>query len=111
MERGFEELLREIAEWNPDWLGVYLEHARHLRTDAALRERWKQRTPEEDESAREHLEKQQARGEIRDDVSLEAIARFLGLIADGIALQTSAGFPVDVDLVLGLIRDAIAPRK
>ncbi len=110
-ERGFEALLRVIAEENPDWLGVYLEHARHLRTDPELRERWKNRTPDEDQSAREHLEKLQASGEIRADLSPEAIGRFLGLIADGIALQTSAGFPVDVEPVLGLIRDAIAPRK
>jgi hypothetical protein len=28
-----------------------------------------------------------------------------------VALQTSAGFPVELDPVLGLIRDALAPRK
>ena len=44
-------------------------------------------------------------------MSPDAIGLFLGLMVDGVALQTSAGFPVDVDLVLGLIRDALAPRK
>ena len=110
-EQGFEGLLRVIAEENPDWLGVYLEHARHLRTDPELRKRWKNRTPDEEQTARNHLTALQARGEIRDDVSPDAIGLFLGLMVDGVALQTSAGFPVDVDLVLGLIRDALAPRK
>jgi AcrR family transcriptional regulator len=111
MERGFEALLREIAEWNPDWLGVYLEHARRLRTDPALRERWKQRDAEGDARALAHMQALQARGEVRDDVPAETIGRFIGLIVDGIGLQTSAGFPVDVEPLLGLIRDAIAPRK
>ena len=110
-EHGFEALLREIAEETPDWLGVYLELARRLRTDPALRERWKNRAPEEDRSALEHMQALQARGEIRDDLPPAAIGRFLGLVADGMALQTSAGFPVDVEPVLGLVRDAIAPRK
>jgi AcrR family transcriptional regulator len=111
IERGFEALLREIAEWNPDWLGVYLEHARHLRTDPALRERWQNRSSEHDLAALEHMQDLQARGEVRDDVPAETVGRFLGLLIDGIGLQTSAGFPVDVEPLLVLIRDAIAPRK
>ena len=111
VEGGFEAALREIAEENPDWLGVYLENARRLRTDAQFRERWKSRNPELEERAHEYLARLQAEGVIRDDLPLEHIGRFFGLIADGIALQTSAGFPVDVEPVLGLVRDAIAPRK
>ena len=41
----------------------------------------------------------------------DAIGAFLGLLVDGVALQTSAGFPVELDPVLGLIRDALSPRK
>lgn len=111
IDRGFEALLHEIAEENPDWLGVYLEHVRHLRTDPALRERWKNRTPDEDRTALEHMLALQASGEVRDDVPPETIGHFLGLVVDGIALQTGAGFPVDLEPMLGLIRDAIAPRK
>jgi AcrR family transcriptional regulator len=110
-ERGFEALLREIAEENPEWLGVYLEHVRHLRTDPKLRARWQNRTPEDDQRAQQHMLELQASGEIRDDVSPETIGKFLGLVVDGIALQTGAGFPVDLEPMLGLIRDAIAPRK
>jgi AcrR family transcriptional regulator len=110
-ERGLEALLREIAEENPDWLGVYLEHVRHLRTDPELRARWQNRTPDDDKRARDHMVELQESGEIRSDVSADTIGTFLGVFVDGIALQTSAGFPVDVEPMLGLIRDAIAPRK
>ena len=111
MEQGFEATLRVIANENPDWLGVYLENARRLRTDASFRERWKSRNPELEQRAHEYLAHLQEEGEVRDDVPLEQIGRFFGLIADGVALQTSAGFPVDVEPVLALVRDAIAPRK
>ena len=110
-ERGLEALVREIADENPEWLGVYLEHVRHLRTDPKVRERWQNRTPDGDQRALDHMLELQERGEIRDDVSADAIGKFLGVVVDGIALQTSAGFPVDVEPVLGLIRDAIGPRK
>ena len=111
VEQGFEATLRVIANENPDWLGVYLENARRLRTDASFRERWKSRNPELEQRAHEYLAHLQEEGEVRDDVPLEQIGRFFGLIADGVALQTSAGFPVDVEPVLALVRDAIAPRK
>jgi AcrR family transcriptional regulator len=111
LENGFEAAFREIAEENPDWLGVYLENARLLRTDAAYRERWKSRNPELEQLAHEYLTRQQTDGEIRDDLPPVDIGRFLGVIADGIALQTSAGFPVEVEPVIELVRDAIAPRR
>ena len=111
LEHGFEAAFRYIAEENPDWLGVYLENARLLRTDAAFRERWKSRNPELEQLAEEYLTRQQADGEIRDDLPAETIGRFLGLVADGIAVQTSSGFPVDIEPVLGLVRDAITPRQ
>ena len=111
VQQGWEEAIREIAEKNPDWLGVYLENARRIRTDADFRERWKQRSPELEQRADEYFERLLAEGELRDDVPLDQLGRFVALVADGVALQTGAGFPVDVEPVLGLLRDALAPRK
>ena len=110
MERGFEALLRVIAEENPDWLGVYLENGRRLRTDEEFRARWKSRNPEGEQRAHEYLARLQAEGNIRDDLPFEEIGRFFGLVVDGVALHVSMGFPVDVEPVLALVRDAIAPR-
>jgi AcrR family transcriptional regulator len=111
LERGFPALLHEIAGESPDWLGVYVEHVRRLRTDAKLRERWQARNVEFDRRALEHMQDLQKRGEVRDDLLPEEIGQFLGLVLDGIALQTSAGFPVDVEPILHLVADAIAPRQ
>lgn len=111
MDGGFEAVLREMAEQNPDWLGVYLENARRLRTDPEFRERWKSRNPELEQSAHEWLVGLQSEGKIRDDLPFEAIGRFFGLVIDGVAVNTSMGFPVDVEPILTLVRDAIAPRE
>lgn len=111
MDGGFEAVLREMAEQNPDWLGVYLENGHRLRTDPAFRERWKSRNPELEQRAQEWLLRLQAGGQIRDDLPFDAIGRFFGLVIDGVAVNMSMGFPVDVEPVLTLVRDAIAPRK
>lgn len=110
MEGGFEAVLREIAEENPDWLGVYLENGHRLRTDPAFRERWKTRNPELEQRAHDWLVGLQAKGQIRDDLPFEAIGRFFGLVIDGVAVNMSMGFPVDVEPILALVQDAIAPR-
>jgi TetR/AcrR family transcriptional regulator, transcriptional repressor of aconitase len=111
MGQGFEAALREIAEENPDWLGVYLENGRRLRTDEEFRKRWKERNPDLEERTHAWLAGLQERGEIRDDMTLEQVGSFFGLVLDGVALHVSMGFPVDVEPVLALLQDAIGPRK
>lgn len=107
---GFEAVLRTMAEENPDWLGVYLEMGRRLRTDEEFRKRWKSRNPELEQRAHDRLAELQSAGEIRSDLPLETIGCFFGLVVDGVALQVSAGFPVEIEPVLALVRDAIAPQ-
>jgi AcrR family transcriptional regulator len=111
VEGGFEAALRELAEENPDWLGVYLENGRRLRTDEEFRKRWKSRNPDLEKRTHDWLAGLQAKGEIRDDLPLDQIGSFFGLVLDGVALHTSMGFPVEVEPVLALVRDAIAPRN
>jgi TetR/AcrR family transcriptional regulator, transcriptional repressor of aconitase len=111
MEQGFEAALREIAEESPDWLGVYLENGRRLRTDEEFRKRWKSRNLDLEQRTHAWLAGLQERGEIRDDMPLEQVGSFFGLVLDGVALHVSMGFPVDVEPVLALVRAAIAPPK
>lgn len=80
-----------------------------LRTDPELRAEWSNRSPELIAELAEHLGQQQRRGELRSDVSVEAIGTFLGLVADGAVVHISAGYPVDVELVVTLVRSAIEP--
>jgi AcrR family transcriptional regulator len=109
---GHEAVVRHIVEDSPEWIGVYLDVSRMLRTDPELRKRWASLNPELQERLEQHYATLQKLGEIRDDVSLEAVGRFLGIVFDGIALQQAAGFssPIDVDGTIELLRSALAPK-
>jgi AcrR family transcriptional regulator len=108
LEHGYEDVIRYIDESEPEWLGVYLEIGRRLRTDDAFRERWRQRAPEVDRRLADEVQRLQEEGELRDDVEVETVGRFLGLVVDGIAMSRAAGFPTPplADLLL-LVGDAI----
>jgi TetR/AcrR family transcriptional regulator, transcriptional repressor of aconitase len=111
LERGYEDVIRYIDGSEPEWLGVYLEIGRRLRTDDDFRERWRQRAPEVDRRLADEIRRLQAEGELRDDVDVETVGRFLGLIVDGIAMNRAAGFPTPpLAELLTLVGDAIGGR-
>jgi AcrR family transcriptional regulator len=107
-EDGFDALLEAVTEHEPDWLAVYLEFGRRLKADAALRERWLAiAPPEARERSRAWIERGQASGELRADVSAEEISQFLGVVIDGIVAQRALGFdPPESDVVRRFVRDA-----
>jgi TetR/AcrR family transcriptional regulator, transcriptional repressor of aconitase len=110
LERGFEAIVRHVGEDDPEWIGVYLEVGRLLRTDPALRERWATLSNDvQDRIVARYVELQES-GEIRSDVSYETVLRFLGVVLDGLVTQQGAGFPVDVAGTLELVRSALAPE-
>ena len=109
-EQGFEALARTIAEEDPAWLGVYLEFQRLLRTDAALARKWhKARAGHEPEPVA-WLERERAAGRIREDVSQETLFHFLHTLLDGLVLARTSGAEVDVDSIVALVRESLAPR-
>ena len=110
LERGFEGVVRHFGEEDPDWIGAYLEVGRMLRTDPALREQWRARNPDVHAQIVEHLGQRRADGTDRSDVPLESVGMFLGVVLDGLAVQLGAGFPIDVDGTLELVRSALAPK-
>jgi AcrR family transcriptional regulator len=112
LEDGWEGVVRHIVEDDPEWIGVYLDASRMLRTDPELRERWRSLNPEGQEALEERYRALQEAGEIRDDVPLDTLGRFLGIVFDGIAVQQAARFstPIDVDGTLELLRSALAPK-
>jgi AcrR family transcriptional regulator len=106
---GFDALLEAITKDDPDWLAVYLEFGRRMRSDTELRERWKTMTPAE---ARERstawIEDGQAAGEIRSDLDANEIVRFLGVIVDGIVTERALGFEApQTGLLVRLTCDAL----
>jgi AcrR family transcriptional regulator len=112
LERGFEGVVRHIVEDDPEWIGAYLEVSRMLRTDPELRDRWRTLNPEGQTTLEAHYRRLRESGEIRDDVSLDTLGRFLGIVFDGIAVQQAARFssPIDVEGTLELLRSAVAPK-
>jgi AcrR family transcriptional regulator len=105
---GFAAVLRWLAEQDPEWIGVYLETHRSLRTNAELREQWLHRNPGLHDRLRAQLAEQQRRGELRSDVDPEDIGRLLGLVADGLALHVSVGATYDVEMLLKLVNGGVA---
>ena len=112
-DEGHEAVMQAALEEDPAWLGVYAEFGRRLRTDAAFRERWKQRTPPEvEQRILERIAASQRSGEIRDDLEAKEIARLVGLILDGLVIQRAFGFdPPANESVTGLLRDAVGSRS
>jgi hypothetical protein len=82
-----------------------------LRTDPELRDRWRTLNPEGQAALEAHYRRLQESGEIRDDVSLDTLGRFLGIVFDGIAVQQAARFssPIDVEGTIELLRAALRP--
>jgi TetR/AcrR family transcriptional regulator, transcriptional repressor of aconitase len=112
-EEGLEAILDALLRDDPDWLAVYLEFGRRLRTDAALRERWKTIAPDDArERSRGWIEAAQTEGRLRSDVSAQEIRQFLGVILDGIAVQRALGFDApEPDLLHRLTRDALGAAR
>ena len=107
-DEGFDAVLDAVTEHEPDWLAVYLEFGRRLKADAGLRERWLAiAPPEARERSRAWIERGQASGDLRADVSSEEISQFLGVVIDGIVAQRALGFDApESDVVRRFVRDA-----
>jgi AcrR family transcriptional regulator len=107
---GFDALARAIAEEDPGWLGVYLEFHRLLRTNPALLKRWRRRVAADSKSELGWLEQERQAGRLRNDVAVETLFAFLHTLLDGLVLARTAGAELDVEPLVALAREAIAPR-
>ena len=89
----------------PDWLSVQVEATRRVRTDAGFREQ----IAKLDEQARAQRRgsARTARTTVRDDMPIEVVAQFLGLLANGVAFARVTDDPMpDIDVLMTLSRRA-----
>ena len=108
INEGLEAILREILELDPAWLNVNLELIRRVRTDRPFHERIEERQQAFMPVNRARIEEAQRAGELRDDLEPRQIGAFVNLVLNGLALQRASGEePPPVELVLGLLEDAI----
>lgn len=114
IDKGWEATLRELVEEDPDWIGVYLEISRLERTDPELRKLQSARAEHDLLPALiAKVEREQAEGLLRDDVSAEAIASFVSLLANGLVVAVGSGEPPrELDTLVEFVRSALgAPAE
>lgn len=111
IEKGWEATLRSVVEEDPDWIGVYFEMTRKVRTDPEFARRHEARTQEElAPRLLEQVRAEQERGTLRPDLPAERIAGFISLVANGVAFQMGFGERVrDVDALIRFVRAAVEP--
>jgi AcrR family transcriptional regulator len=109
VERGFDDAIRSMASENPDWIGVLLEIQARLRHDAEFVRTLEAATDDRDRLVA-WLREAQARGEFRQDVDFLDIGRFASIVLNGLALRVAGGDETDVEPLIRLLHDAIAPR-
>lgn len=108
---GLVQVMRELPQRDPDWLGTWAEITRRVRTDPSFAKLWRGRQRAVASAARERLERGRDAGTIRADVPIEALLDFLLLALEGLVLHRAMGTPVsDLDAVLDLVEEAVRPR-
>jgi TetR/AcrR family transcriptional regulator, transcriptional repressor of aconitase len=110
-EEGLDGLMRRISEESPDWLAVYFELARRLRTNPELMQELQNRSPEASRRGDELMATYQREGVLRDDIEIETVIAFTNIVANGLALGVSLGLKMDVDALLKLVHEGIDPVR
>ncbi|MGH3070760.1 MAG: TetR/AcrR family transcriptional regulator [Gaiellaceae bacterium] len=109
LDHGYRALLEAVAHEDQEWLSVQVEAARRVRTDERFREQIA-RLLEETEGRRESRH-ERLRPVTRDDVPIDVIAQFLGMLANGVAFARVTDDPMpDLDHLMTLIETGVAPR-
>lgn len=110
-EKGLAGVVRAIASEDPQWLGTFFEAARLARVDPSFRARWQQRRNALDTAITEVVRRDRRAGTLRSDVPAWALARFIGIVVDGVSLQApTIGLPRDLGPVLRLAEELLSPR-
>ena len=109
LEQGYRALLEAIAHEDPAWLSVQFEAARRVRTDDQFRKQLQRL--DEDTKAKREERYERLRGVSRDDVPIEVIVHFLGMLANGVAFARVTDDPMpDLEPLMTLIETGVAPR-
>ena len=109
LEQGYRALMEAIAQEDPAWLSVQVEAARRVRTDERFREMLK--PLDEEVKSRRESRFARLREVTRDDVPIDVIAHFLGMLANGFAFARVTDDPMpDLDQLMTLVETGVRPR-
>jgi TetR/AcrR family transcriptional regulator, transcriptional repressor of aconitase len=109
-ETGLEDALRAVASESPEWLAVLIETESRMRHDADFLARFEARAAAVGPRIRDWFEARQADETLRSDISHVELGRFASSVINGLALRVAAGDPFDVEAMIRLLNDAVAPR-
>jgi TetR/AcrR family transcriptional regulator, transcriptional repressor of aconitase len=109
-EEGIDALMRTVASESPEWLAVYFELARRMRTNPELMEELQNRSPEASERGDRAMAALQEEGAFRTDLELQTIVTFISIVTNGLALARSLGLELDIDAMLKLVHRGIDPE-
>jgi TetR/AcrR family transcriptional regulator, transcriptional repressor of aconitase len=110
-QSGLHEAFRALAAESPEWLGVLIETESRMRHDEEFVRRFEAKAADITPRAQDWFEQQQAEGKLRDDVEWVELGRFTTALLNGLALRIAGGDPFDIEAMLRLLDDAIAPRR
>jgi AcrR family transcriptional regulator len=109
-QRGLAGALRAVAAENPEWLAVLIETESRLRHDEEFVARFEAKAADVSPRIRDWFVQAQADGTLRSDVDALEIGRFVTSIINGLAIRVASGDPFDVEVMIRLLNDAVAPR-
>jgi TetR/AcrR family transcriptional regulator, transcriptional repressor of aconitase len=108
---GLDAAVRTLVEEaDPDWLAVLIETESHLRHDPEFMRRL-EAAFENAPRVSAWIAEQQEAGALRTDLGAQQLAQFVGMLLNGLALRIAGGDETDVDSLLHLLHDALAPRE
>ena len=110
VESGLDAAFGALTAENPEWLAVLIETESRLRHDEDFVRRFEARGEDTSPRIREWFQAQQEAGTFRDDVDWVEIGRFITSVVNGLALRVASGDPFDIEVMIRLLNDAIAPR-
>src|SRR5947207_11148478 len=111
LEDGLEAAFRALAAESPEWLAVMIETASRMRHDEDFVRRLEAKAADTSPRIQEWFQQQQAEGKLRDDVDWIELGRFTTSLLNGLALRVAGGDPFDIEAMLRLLDDAIAPPR
>jgi AcrR family transcriptional regulator len=111
LEHGLDEAFRALTAENPEWIAVLIETESRMRHDEDFVRRFEAKSADAGPRIRDWFRDRQAAGQLREDVSWEEIGRFATSLLNGLALRIAGGDPFDIEAMLRLLGDAIAPAR
>ena len=111
LERGLDDAFRALTAENPEWIAVLIETESRLRHDEDFVRRFETKSADSSPRIRDWFHDQQTAGELRDDISWQELGRFATALLNGLALRIAGGDPFDIEAMLQLLGDAIAPAR